>query len=162
MKVKIIKKTIKEGDNYCIKSLYVCVDNKDDANKLAKMAIAVGATPEDITKLIRKSDRSENEFAFGLNCSSFTFDKVDRFGILDCEIEYTKNAKGYVSAKIQVIDKKEQVNGYSPAEEEVNGWANAEAEKSVSVPISDAINQESKSMLNGFIQEGEENGGLPF
>jgi hypothetical protein len=161
MKVKIIKKTIKEGDNYCIKSLYVCVDNREDANKLAKMAIEVGATPEDITKLIRKSDRSENEFAFGLNCSSFTFDKVDRFGILDCEIEYTKNAKGYISAKIHVLDKKEQVNGYSPAEEEVNGWANAEAEKSVSVPIPENISQPTPSVPI-FSEPQEAGNDLPF
>jgi hypothetical protein len=123
MKVKIIKKSIKEGDNYVIKSLYVCVDNKDDANKLAMLAVGVGATKEQIPTIIRKSDRDENEFAFGLNCSGFTFDRVDRFGILDAEIEYVKNAKGYISAKIKVIDKKEQVNSYLSPEDEVTGWS---------------------------------------
>mgnify|MGYP004702138417 CR=1 FL=1 len=159
MKVKIIKKTIKEGDNYVIKSLYVCVDNKDDANKLAILAFGVGATQEQIPTIIRKSDRDENEFAFGLNCSGFTFDRVDRFGIMDCEIEYTKNAKGYISAKIKVVDKKEQVYSYLSPEDEVTGWSTQAPE-----PMGDGSKGEPATIAEPFSNSLDPNAvnDLPF
>jgi hypothetical protein len=168
MKVKIIKKTIKEGtatsgSDYCIKSLYVSFQEPEIYEKIVKHLKSQKITDDAIEKFCKPNDyNGQISYAFGLNCSHFTFDRVERFGILDANIIFSQNEKGFVSAKIQVIDKKEQVNGYESPEDEVNGWANAEAEKSVSVPIPDAVNQESKSMLNGFMQEGEENGGLPF
>ena len=130
MKVKIIKKSIKEGDNYCIKSLFCSVDNKEDANKLAMAAIESGATKEQVGSLIKAGTYEEKvTYAFGLNCSNFTFDRVERFGILDADIIFIKTEKNgntYFNAKIQIIDKKEQIHAYeAPAsrEDEADGWA---------------------------------------
>ena len=124
MKVKILKKSIKEGENYCIKSLFCSVDNKEDANALAKLAVEAGATPEQVQQVIRAGEyEGKTTYAFGLNCSGFTFDRVERFGILDAEIVYQKSEKGFISAKIKVVDKKERIHGYEPPEDDVTGWA---------------------------------------
>jgi len=129
MKIKIIQKNIKEGvttsgSPYCIRSLYCSVDNREDANSLAEAAMEAGADKEMIAKLIKANEYNGSiSYAFGLNCSNFTFEKVDRFGYLDAEIIFVKNDKGFINAKIKVVDKKEQVFGYEAPEEDVQGWA---------------------------------------
>lgn len=141
MKIKIIQKNIKEGvttsgSPYCIKSLFCSVDNKEDANTLAKLAIEAGADKDMVAKLIKPNDYNGSiSYAFGLNCSNFTFDKVDRFGVLDAKVIFVKNEKGFINAKIQVIDKMEQVFGYEAQENEVLGWANESNNSNISAAI---------------------------
>jgi hypothetical protein len=54
---------------------------------------------------------------------------------LDANIIFSQNEKGFVGAKIQVIDKKEQINGYQSPEEEVTGWSIQAPEKSNPAPV---------------------------
>lgn len=151
MKVKILLKKIKEGvgkngSQYCIKSLYVCVSTKDDANALATQAIADGVPVDKIQGVIKpKEYEGETSYAFGLNCSHFTFDRVERFGVIDCKVEFVVNKDGFVNAKIQVIDKKEQVFGYEvpeQQEEEVCGWETTAPELKPTQPYGDASQAE--------------------
>ena len=133
MKVKILLKNIKKGDtitgtHYCIKSLFVSFDEADVYEKIVKHLQAMGCSIEQIEKFCKPKEYKEVvSYAFGLNCSNFTFDRVDRFGILDAKIIFSQNDKGYVYAKIQVVDKKEQIDGYEPPtslqDEEVEGWS---------------------------------------
>jgi hypothetical protein len=167
MKVKIIKKTIKEGttstgSDYCIKSLYVSFQEPEIYEKIVKHLKAQNIPDDAIEKFCKPNDyNGQISYAFGLNCSHFTFDRVERFGILDANIIFSQNEKGFVAAKIQVLDKKEQVNGYQSPEEEVTGWANSEAEKTVSAPISENATQPATSMP--VFSEPEEAGNdLPF
>lgn len=148
MKVKILLKNIKEGvgktgSQYCIKSLYACVSSKEDANALAIQAVADGVPADKIKDVIKEKEYDgATSYSFGLNCSHFTFDRVERFGILDCKVEFVVNKEGFVNPKIQVIDKKEQIFGYEPPEpqeEEVTGWAS---------PAPDAKEPEPKSDYN--------------
>jgi len=127
MKVKIIKKSIKEGDNYCIKSLFVTFDSEQTYNGIVSHLRAQKATEDKITAFCKPSTYNDvTNYAFGLNCSNYTFDKVQKFGILDANILFTVNEKGYCNAKIQVIDRKEQINGYEEPEQEVTGWNTTE------------------------------------
>lgn len=151
MKVKILLKNIKEGigkngQPYCIKSLYACVSTKEDANALATQAIADGVPAEKIQEVIKpKEYEGAVSYAFGLNCSHFTFDRVDRFGMLDCKIEFVVNKDGFINPKIQVIDKKEQIFGYEAPEqqeEEVDGWASTAPEIRPQQPLGDGSQAE--------------------
>lgn len=138
MKIKIIKKSIKEGDNYCIKSLFCSVDNKEDANTLAMSALEAGATKERVATLIKAGEyNGAVTYAFGLNCSNFTFEHVDRLGVIDATIVFVKNDKGYVNAKIQIIDKVEQVHSYEAPESDVTGWASPATEIKTQQPYGD-------------------------
>jgi hypothetical protein len=148
MKVKILLKNIKEGVSrtgspYCIKSLYACVSSKEDANSLAVQAISDGVPVDKIQEVIKpKEYEGVTSYAFGLNCSHFTFDRVERFGTLDCKVEFVVNKDGFVNPKIQVVDKKEQIFGYEPPEpqeEEVTGWES---------PAPDVKGPESKADYN--------------
>ena len=153
MKVKILKKTIKEGigkngSPYCIKSLYASVATSEDANTLALQAIADGVPKEKIQDVIKKNEyEGVTSYCFGLNCSHFTFDRIERYGTLDCEIEFVVNKDGFVNPKIKVADKTlengkvvkaEQIFGYEapsqPAEEEVTEWATAAPEPLTTAP----------------------------
>ena len=45
---------------------------------------------------------------------------------------FSQNDKGFINAKIQVVGKKEQVNGYEPPKqmsEDVDGWSLPEEDK---------------------------------
>ena len=151
MKVKILLKNIKEGvgkngQPYCIKSLYACVSTKEDANALATQAIADGVPADKIQEVIKSKEyEGAISYAFGLNCSHFTFDRVDRFGMLDCKIEFVVNKDGFINPKIQVIDKKEQIFGYEAPEqqeEEVDGWISPAPEPKPQQPIGDGSQAE--------------------
>jgi hypothetical protein len=128
MKVKIIKKNIKEGKtatgaDYCIKSLYVSFQESEMYDRIVKHLKAQNIFDDAIERFCKPNDyNGVTSYAFGLNCSNFTFDRVERFGILDAKISFAQNEKGFVFAKIMVVDKKEQVNGYEPPEDEVTGW----------------------------------------
>ena len=151
MKVKILLKNIKEGvgrngQPYCIKSLYACVATKEDANTLVAQAVADGVPYDKIREVIKSKEyEGATSYAFGLNCSHFTFDRVDRFGVLDCKIEFVVNKDGFINPKIQVIDKKEQIFGYEAPEqqeEEVDGWASPAPEPKPQQPIGDGSQAE--------------------
>lgn len=131
MKVTIIKKTVKEGisertgSQYRIASLFVKFSDSDQYNKIVKyLKEAKGATIDQIEKFCKpKEYNGKTDYAFGLNCSSFTFDRVEQFGELDANIIFDINDSGFINAKIKVENRKEQVNGYTPPESEVEGWA---------------------------------------
>jgi len=124
MKVKIIKKSIKEGDNYCIKSLFVTFTEPELYAKIVNNLKLQGCDIDQIEKFCKPNDYNGNiSYAFGLNCSNFTFERVEKFGVLDANVIFSKNDKGYINAKIQIIDKKEQINGYEDPEDTANGWS---------------------------------------
>lgn len=120
MKVKILGKYVgKTG----IESLLVNTESKEDANKMAIKASESGATKEQILSFITtKEYQNVLGYSFFINCSSYTFERVGKFGILDCNIICAISAKGFLNAKIQIIDRKEQVFGYE-ASDEADGWA---------------------------------------
>lgn len=145
MKVKILKKNIKEGigkngSPYCIKSLYASVATSEDANALALQAITDGVPKEKIQEVIKKNEyEGVTSYCFGLNCSHFTFDRVERYSTLDCEVEFVVNKDGFVNPKIKVADKKELIFKYEApsqqtTEEEVTGWATAAPEPLTTAP----------------------------
>ena len=174
MKVKILLKNIKEGigkngQPYCIKSLYACVSTKEDANALAIQAIADFVPAEKIQEVIKpKEYEGETSYAFGLNCSHFTFDRVDRFGVLDCKIEFVVNKDGFINPKIQVIDKKEQIFGYKAPEqqeEEVDGWASPAPEIKPQQPYGDGSHAEPNPVEPFGVDQNSltpQSTGLPF
>ena len=129
MKVKIIKKSIKQGVSkdgreYCIKSLYVSFDDTGIYNNLKKHLTGLGAAPDKVDTFCKpKENNGKFSYAFGLNCSNFTFDKVAQFGILDAKIVFMLTETGFINAKIQIADKVEQVLSYEEPESDVTGWA---------------------------------------
>ena len=131
MKLLIVKKSIKEGDKdgkpYKIKSLYVSFSEPEVYQNIVKYLEKKGAASDKIESFCKpKEYKGKVNYAFGLNCSNFTFDKVARFGILDAKVIFDVTEKGFINAKIQVVDKKEQITMYEPpttfAEDEVEGW----------------------------------------
>ena len=141
MKLLILKKTIKEGVSartgspYKIKSLFVKFDEKDIYENIVKHLQGKGADIEQIEKFCKPNTYNEKiSYAFGLNCSSFTFDKVEMFGTLDCNVVFDLNDSGFINAKIQVVDSKEKVNGYEASESEVTGWTNGDSETAKDEP----------------------------
>lgn len=135
MKLFILKKTIKEGVSartgspYKIQSLFVKFDEKEVYDKIVTHLKAKGATEEQIEKFCKPNEYKGNiSYAFGLNCSGFTFDKVEQFGTLDANVVFNLNDSGFINARIQVADRREQVNAYEPPEQEVEGWTNSSAE----------------------------------
>ena len=130
MKVTILKKMIKEGvsartgSNYKISSLFVKFEDSKIYENIVKYLQGKGATIEQIEKFCKPNTyRDKVSYAFNLNCSSFTFERVDTFGILDATIIFQINDQGFINAKILVKDKKEQVLGYEAPEAAVEGWA---------------------------------------
>lgn len=124
MKVKILKKTIKEGDNYCIKSLFVSFTEEEIYNKIIAYLKSLGAAEDKISSFCKPNEyNGAVSYAFGLNCSNFTFDRVKRFGVLDATVIFQVNDKGFINAKIQVVEKKEQILSYEEPEDDVVGWA---------------------------------------
>ena len=131
MKLLIVKKSIKEGDKdgrpYKIKSLYVSFDEPEVYQKIVKYLESKGAASDKIESFCKpKEYEGKTNYAFGLNCSNFTFDKVARFGTLDAKVIFDVTEKGFINAKIQVVDKKEQITMYEPpttfSDDEVEGW----------------------------------------
>lgn len=130
MKVTILKKTVKEGvsartgSNYKISSLFVKFEDSKIYENIVKYLQGKGASIEQIEKFCKPNVYNEKiTYAFGLNCSNFTFERVDTFGILDATIIFQINDQGFINAKILVKDRKEQVLGYEAPEADVEGWA---------------------------------------
>ena len=134
MKVTIIKKTIKEGvsprtgNEYKIRSLFVKFTDSKIYDKIVAKLERDGASIEQIERFCKPNEyKGEINYAFGLNCSRFTFDLVQAFGEMDALIEFNLNDSGFVNAKIAIKDRVEQVLDYieptGSAEEIVEGWA---------------------------------------
>ena len=134
MKVTILKKTIKEGvssrtgNDYKIRSLFVKFTDSEIYDKIVAKLERDGASIEQIERFCKPSEyKGEVNYAFGLNCSKFTFERVQAFGELDALIEFKLNDSGFINAKIAVKDRIEQVLEYiEPSEsvdEVVGGWA---------------------------------------
>lgn len=134
MKVTIIKKTIKEGvsprtgNEYKIRSLFVKFTDSKIYDKIVAKLKRDGADDEQIERFCKPSEyNDEVNYAFGLNCSKFTFERVQAFGELDALIDFKLNDSGFINAKIAVKDRLEQVLEYieptESAEEVVEGWA---------------------------------------
>lgn len=141
MKVTILKKIINEGfsertqKNYKIKSLFVKFDDPILYKRIISQMISNGATQDMAEKTVKASVyKEELNYTFSLNCSTFTFDRVEKFGVLDAQIEFKVNDSGYINPSI-VKSKNDkgitidQVLGYEkpqpfePSEEVVAGWA---------------------------------------
>jgi hypothetical protein len=164
MKVKILGKYISKSGSG---SILVATTNKDDANNIAINATTKGASKEQVTKLITSKDfKGEMSYSFFMYCSKFTFEKIDPFGILDCEVECLISEKGLLYAKIPVIDKKEQINGYEAPdsqEEEVDGWNVAAPEpKIVAKQEVDMTQVHEPAFKEVFNPLSEQPGDLPF
>lgn len=143
MKLKILKKTIKEGDNYCIKSLFVSFESEQSYNGIVNHLKSQGGADDKIASFVKPSEyNGVTNYAFGLNVSNYTFDRVKRFGVLDANILFVVNEKGYCNAKIQVIDRKEQINGYEEPEDEVSGWNVPSPEPTQPEPMGDGTKAE--------------------
>ena len=130
MKVTILKKSVKEGvsartgSNYKISSLFVKFEDGKIYENIVKYLQGKGASIEQIEKFCKPNVYNEKiTYTFGLNCSNFTFERVDTFGILDATIIFQINDQGFINAKILVKDRKEQVLGYEAPESDVVGWA---------------------------------------
>lgn len=129
MKLKIVKKNIKEGTTsdgreYQIKSLFVTFTEKEIYEEIVAHLKAMGGQDDKIEKFCKPNEYNGNvSYAFGLNCSNYTFDAVDKFGILDAKIVFGVKDDGYINAKIAIIDKKEQVLNYQAPDDFVDGWA---------------------------------------
>ena len=134
MKVTIIKKTIREGvskktgEDYKIKSLFVKFTESEIYDKIVAKLERDGASIEQIERFCKPNEfKGEVNYAFGLNCSKFTFERVQAFGELDALIDFNLNDSGFINAKIAIKDRIEQVLEYieptASAEEVVEGWA---------------------------------------
>ena len=174
MKVTILKKTIKEGvspktgNEYKIRSLFVKFTDPEIYDKIVAKLKRDGADDEQIERFCKPSEyKGEVNYAFGLNCSKFTFERVQAFGELDALIDFKLNDSGFINAKIVVKDRIEQVLNYTEpsesAEEVVEGWATKAPD-----PISEKPDLETEptktEVIPPMLIPAEENNGfgLPF
>ena len=143
MKVTIIKKTIKEGvsprtgNEYKIRSLFVKFTDSKIYDKIVAKLKKDGADDEQIERFCKPSEyKGEINYVFTLNCSKFTFERVQAFGELDALIDFKLNDSGFINAKIAVKDRLEQVLNYTEPigseDEVVEGWFMKDAPKPVS------------------------------
>jgi len=176
MKVTILKKTIKEGvsprtgNEYKIRSLFVKFTDSKIYDKIVAKLKRDGASIEQIERFCKPNEyKGEVNYAFGLNCSKFTFERVQAFGELDALIDFKLNDSGFINAKIAIKDRIEQVLEYiepaESAEEVVEGWA---TKTKAPDPVSEKSDLETESTKTEVIPpmpiptaEEDENG-LPF
>ena len=140
MKLFILKKTVKEGVSqrtgsaYKISSLFVKFEEKEIYEKIVSHLQSKGATIDQIGKFCKPNEYDgQISYAFGLNCSNYTFDRVEQFGILDANVIFEISDAGFINAKIQVVDRKEMVNSYDPPADEVEGWTGGNEPTATSV-----------------------------
>ena len=157
MKVTILKKTIKEGvssrtgNEYKIRSLFVKFTDSEIYDKIVAKLKKDGADDEQIERFCKPSEyKGEVNYTFGLNCSKFTFERVQAFGELDALIDFKLNDSGFINAKIAIKDRLEQVLNYTEPlinseEEMVEGWF---MKDNVPEPISEKSDLETESTGN--------------
>ncbi len=158
MKLFILKKTVKEGVSqrtgsaYKISSLFVKFEEKEIYEKIVSHLQSKGATIDQIEKFCKPNEyNGQISYAFGLNCSNYTFDRVEQFGTLDANVIFDINDAGFINAKIQVVDRKEMVNSYEPPAAAVEGgtggneptatFVNPEEKKEPELPSEEPENQ---------------------
>lgn len=141
-----MKKSVKEGisertgNAYKISSLFVKFDDKEIYDKIVSHLQTKGATIDQIEKFCKPNEyNGVVSYAFGLNCSNYTFDRVEQFGTFDANIIFDINDAGFISAKIQVKDRKEMVNSYEPPVDAVDGWAGGNEPTAASVKPSEQV-----------------------
>ena len=140
MKVQILKKIIKEGNtngrDWKIRSLFVKFDNKETYDRIKKKIVSDGVTEEQAMKAVKENEyKEEISYVFYLNCSKFTFERVEKFGVIDAKIVFPVNDRGYINPKIVVeynedtkkweeqILSYEEPKVFSAEGEEITGWA---------------------------------------
>ena len=145
MKLFILKKTVKEGvsqrtgNAYKISSLFVKFDEKEIYEKIVSRLQSKGATIDQIERFCKPNEyNGEISYAFGLDCSNYTFDRVEQFGTLDANVIVDISDAGFINAKIQVVDRKEMVNSYKPPADAVEGWTGGNE------PTATSVNPEEK------------------
>ena len=146
MKLFIVKKSVKEGvsertgNAYKISSLFVKFDEEEIYDKIVEHLQSKGATIDQVEKFCKPNEyNGEVSYAFGLNCSNYTFDRVEQFGTLDANVIFDRNDSGYINAKIQVKDRKEMVNSYEPPADAVEGWTGGDETTSTFEKPSDQV-----------------------
>lgn len=133
MKLKILSKHEKPQDGYSFYSLQVAFSETEIYNKIVDSLEKRGADPTRIEKTIMVGEfDGAPSYRFFLRCSSFTLERVERFGIIDALVNFELNGE-YINPKIAIIDRKEQVLGYEPPEEEVIGWTGGNEPTATSV-----------------------------
>jgi len=163
MKVTILKKTIKEGisprtgNKYKIRNLFVKFTDPEIYDKIVAKLKRDGADDEQIERFCKPSEyKGEVNYTFWLNCSKFTFERVQAFGELDALIDFKLNDIGFINAKIAVKDRLEQVLNYieptGSEEEVVEGWA---------TKAPDPVSEKSESELKAESTWSEENPSIP-
>lgn len=146
MKVTILGKYVSKTG---IESLLVATVSKDAANSMARKASELGATIEQIKKMITEKEfEGEPSYSFFTNCSNFTFEKVQPFGILDCEFKCFMSKNGFLGIRIDKVGYDEIVHSYTKPTG--GGWTCGEApeiQKQVELvapqPLSELANIES-------------------
>ena len=134
MKVQILKKIIKEGNtsgrDWKIRSLFVKFDEKELYDRIINKLVADGADEDSAKKAVKENEyKDEISYVFYLNCSKFTFERVEKFGVIDAKIIFPVNDRGYINPRIVVEAGKEQILSYeepkefTPEGEEITGWA---------------------------------------
>lgn len=143
MKLFILKKSVKEGisertgNAYKISSLFVKFNEKEIYDKIVEYLKGKGATIDQIERFCKPGEYGGDvSYTFGLDCSNYTFDRVEQFGTLDANVVFNINDAGFINAKIQVKDRKEMVNSYEPPLDAVDGWTGGNEPASTSTSTS--------------------------
>jgi hypothetical protein len=140
MKVKIIIKEEKEvpyfdkngkRQSFMKRNVFVSHENETVYHAMKAKLIELGAEKEKAEKFSKPHEKDGKiTYGFNLETSPYTFDRIERFGTLDAKIVLSVNKGGYGEAKIEVIDRKEQIFGYEPPRASVDdelanvdGWA---------------------------------------
>ena len=122
MKVTIIKKKTEP-----FKKLFVKTLEKEMYDAILARLKKAGATDDKITSFIKENEYNDaTSYPFDLNCSKQTWSAVEKYAELDAKIDFGVNEKGYCTAKISIVDKVEQVLGYTPSggsDDDVTEWA---------------------------------------
>ena len=156
MKVTIIKKKTEP-----FKKLFVKTLEKEMYDAILARLKKAGATDDRITSFIKENDYNDViSYPFDLNCSKKTWAAVEKHYELDVKIDFGVNEKGYCTAKISIVDKVEQVLGYTPSggsDEDVTEWACGaipEAKKEEAKPVVEHVPESGSDLLT--------DDGLPF
>src|SRR5678809_1109246 len=111
MKLFILKKTVKEGvsqrtgNAYKISSLFVKFDEKEIYEKIVSCLQSKGATIDQIERFCKPNEyNGEISYAFGLDCSNYTFDRVEQFGTLDANVIFDISDAGFILSLIHISE----------------------------------------------------------
>lgn len=140
----------KNGKPWRMLTLLCSVDTPEEANEIATHGINSGLPQDQIEKLIKKNEyNGKVSYQFNVNASLFTFEHVERYGILDIDAEnLVVSWDGrFANTKIKVISGIEQINGYKNPESFVAGWASTAPEIKPQQPIGDGSHAEPNPIM---------------